>query len=497
MVARAVNRETSGRFASFAAPVGGWNTRDPLPQMPQPDAPVFTNLLSDIEGVKLRSGYTQFATTGGTYVDFLQPFNTVYGPRFIAASNKTLYDITTGTASSIRSGFLRDDWNARVMNGRFGMVNGGDDPIELGFSPASGATISPLTISGLHNPARLRIIHIHKSRSYFATGKEPAFYYSAVNALGGTLTKFPIDRVSSTGGNVIDLKSWTVDAGDGPDDYFVIFLDTGEVLVYTGSDPGDDFALAGRYKVGRIITAEQFAGQIHAVTDFDYNIFPRDFATHGIRPPSKLSGAAKASVRAKGGLARWQIVFVPHLGLRIINVPQSVSTYHQHVLNLNNGAPALFTDLNATRWSVFKNELYFGDVDGNVNRYTGTSDDGSAISWRMATAPNRLGSQQEKAVLEYRTVVSGEGSLTEATGLAYDYQNPEFIQEHTTDTAGTPWDTSPWDTSEWSSSPKTKGDWLSGSGQGQAVQLYSRGSVKGFTPVWHSIDYIYEMADPH
>jgi hypothetical protein len=467
--------------------------------MPAQDAAIFTNVISDETGVHLRNGYSRYLQAGSGPVDFLKHFDTPFGQRFYSCSGGTLADITTGSAVNLKTGVSRNTWNAAAMNGRLGMVNGSDDPIYITYSPAAGSVYSPLTLIGVVSPESFKIIHVFKSHSYFATGTESAFYYSAVNALGGTLTRFPIDRVSSTGGNVVDLKSWTVDGGAGPDDYFAIFLDTGEVLVYQGSDPSNanDWAIVGRYSAGKIIAIEQFSGQIHAVTSYDYNVFPRDFQTQGLAPPSKLVGAAKDAVRNKGGLERWQVFFVPYMGLRIINVPQSVQTYYQHVLNLNNGTASLFTGLNATRWEIFNGQLYFGDVSGYVNRYEGSSDNGAAIPWEIATAPNRLGGGAKVNVLEYRTVVTGDGTLTETTGLGYDFQRPEFAQDSTTDALGTPWNTSPWDTSPWSQDPQTRSEWLTAVGSGQSVQLYSRGSVKGFLPNWRAIDYAFEPADIH
>lgn len=384
------------------------------------------------------------------------------------------------------------------MNGYLAMVNGADDPIAISYGPASGSTYQPLPVTGIANPERLAVIHVYKSRSYFATKDEPAFYYSAVNALGGLLVRFPLDRVSNSGGNVIDIKSWTVDGGNGTDDYFVIFLQSGEILVYQGSDPSNanDWAIVGRYSAGKIIAVEQFSGQIHAVTSFDYNVFPRDFQTQGLAPPTKLAGAAQLAVREKSGLEGWQILFVPHLGLRIINVPIDTDHFEQHVLNLNNGTAARWT-LRAARWEVFNGHLYFGGVDGNVNRFGGSTDEGFAIDWEFSTAPARLGGGAKFNVLEYRSVVNGDGELTESTGLGYDYQLPEFVQDSTTEALGTPWNTSPWDTSPWSQEPQTRSEWLTAVGSGQAVQYYSRGTVNGFTPKWRSIDYAFEATDIH
>jgi hypothetical protein len=483
---------------SLPAPFGGWNTRDAISDMPSTDAIRFTNMISDENGVRVRDGYTHHAHGGQGNVEFLKNFDTPYGPRFYSCTGGELVDITSTSAVSLKTGCTRSNWKSGAMNGFLAMVNGADDPIAISYAPSTGSVYQPLPISGIAAPERLSIIHIFKSRSYFATGDEPAFYYSAVNALGGLLTRFPLDRVSNSGGNVIDIKSWTVDGGNGPDDYFVAFLQSGEVLAYQGSDPSNanDWAIVGRFTAGKIITVEQFSGQIHAVTSFDYNVFPRDFQTQGLAPPSKLVGAAQQAVREKSGLSGWQILFVPHLGLRIINVPVDVSHFEQHVLNLNNGTPAHWT-IRATRWEVFNGRLYFGSTDGNISVFGGSTDEGAAIPWEFATAPARLGGGAKVNVLEYRSVVSGDGELSESTGLGYDYQLPEFIQDSTTEALGTPWNTSPWDTSSWSQNPQTRSEWLTAVGSGQTVQYYSRGEVNGFTPTWHSIDYAYEAADIH
>lgn len=470
--------------------------------MPARDAATFKNMISDETGVHLRKGFRRFVHTGGSPIEFLKRWDTPWGQRFYSCGGGILIDITTGdgnTVRTLRTGLTRSTWSAAAMNGFLGMVNGADDPLLISYGPASGSVVQPFTITGVLSPQLFKVIHVFKSHSYFATGTECAFWYSAVGALGGTLTRFPLDRVSGTGGNVVEIKSWTVDGGSGPDDYFVAFLDSGEILVYQGSDPSNanDWAIVGRYNAGKVITVEQFSGQIHAVTSYDYNVFPRDFQTEGVAPPSKLSGAAKYAVKEKGGLSGWQVFFVPHLGLRIINVPWGGDhLYRQHVLNLNNGTAAEWT-LYATRWEVFNGELYFGDTAGDINRYEGSTDGGFPISWEFATAPNRLGGGAKVNMLEYRTVVSGEGTLTETTGLGYDYQAPEFAQDSTTEALGTPWNTSPWDTSSWSPDPQPRSEWLTAFGAGQAVQLFSRGSVNGFTPTWRAIDYAFEPADIH
>ena len=100
------------------------------------------------------------------------------------------------------------------------------------------------------------------------------FYYGATNAIQGGFTKFALNEVSKTGGNLLIMKSISRDGGSGPDDYAAFILDTGEVIVYQGSDPGTaaNWALVGRYFLPAPInkrSAIEFAGDIVVLTRQD------------------------------------------------------------------------------------------------------------------------------------------------------------------------------------------------------------------------------------
>ena len=481
------------------APTGGWNSRDPVSSMEPGDAVSMVNLQVDTDGVSIRPGFTSFVQLMAvtSWVNTLINWKTQYGERLISAAPNTaadhrLFDISTGSASLIKSGFVGSKWRARAMGGRLGMVNGGDQPQELNYTPGTGVTITDLAITGGNpNPEAFRIIHVFKSRSYFATGDEPGFWYSAVNALGGTLTHFPIDRVAETSGNVIDISSWTRDGGSGPDDFFVLFLDTGEVIVYQGSNPGSasDWALVGRYKLGKVLTTTQFGGKIHVVTDQDYNILPDDLLTEGINVPSKMSGAARDAVR-RDATDNWQILFDPVWGWRIINVPAG-NTREQHILSLRSGAPSKFT-ISANCWARYKGELYFGGTSATVYKMREGDDNGTGIEWSCQQAFTDFGTNLPKGVRNYRPMWHTFGDLTVGSGLAYEYEGQEFAQEMSTSTTGSPWNTSPWNTSSWTSGHPTSREWLVGIGYGQNVSLLQSGTATE-KATWHHTDYRLEI----
>jgi hypothetical protein len=482
------------RTPKIPAPVGGWNTRDPIALMQPTDSVSMTNVIPDIDGCSIRPGYTQtheLVASSNQFVNFLHSWRSQHGERLIAAcptsaSNHKLYDITTSTVTEIKAGYFSSKWKASVMNQTLALVNGADNAQKVTYTPSTGTVVQDLSLTPQPvNP--FDTIHVYKSRSYFASSEEPAFWYSEINALGGTITKFPIDRVADSSGNVIDIKSWTRDGGSGPDDYFVIFLDTGEVLVYTGSNPGDasDWSIVGRYKLGKVLATTQFGGKIHVVTDEDYNTLPDDLIAEGIKSPTKLSGAARDAVR-KDQTKNWQILFDVQWGWRIVNVPAGTKR-EQHILNLRSGG-ACRTNFPANVWARHKGELYFGDDTATIYRVREGDDNGAAIEWSVQQAYTDFQAPGYKSVKNYRPLWTTNGTFTWSSGLAYDYDSTSFIQTHTESEDGPVWDTAPWETSLWGKGQGSKINWQSGAGGGEVVSLFQNGSsTKRCT--WHTTNY--------
>jgi len=460
---------------------------------------ILNNLIPDINGVEIRPGYTQHVqlVVSNYWTNALISWKTQYGDRLIAAApvsaaSHSLFDASTSSVVTIKTGYVGSRWRAGVMSGRMALVNGADQPQELTYTPGNGTTVRDLPISGgTPNPEALKHIHIYKSRAYYATGTEPAFWYTAVNALGGTLTRFAIDRVASTSGNVIDINSWTRDGGAGPDDFFVLFLDTGEVIAYAGSNPGDasDWSLVGRYKLGRVLTSTQFGGKLHVVTDQDYNILPDDLLTEGVGTPSKLSGAARDAV-ARDQSDNWQVFFDAELGWRIVNVPYG-SNREQHVTNLRTGGPTRLT-YPANCWAKYNGELYFGGRNAKIFRVRDGDDNGTAIEWACQQAFTDFNNEGNKTVSNYRPFWSVSGSFTLGSGLAFDYDVATFFQEGATDSSSPFWNISPWNTTSWADTHAVSREWFTGSGSGQNVSLIQSGTATA-AATWHHTDYRIEV----
>jgi hypothetical protein len=422
-------------------------------------------------------------------VDLLKTFVTDLGEnQFLATGGGGIYNITSGTATALKTGLPSNPWDPVTFNNRLIFMNGTVVPQEY-----NGSTISNASFTGYPNPERFFAGHVFKNRVFYAATGELAFWYTELFASTGTLTKFPLAGIAERGGSVVSINSWTVDGGSGPDDYLAIFTSEGEVLVYQGTNPGRDFFIIGRFYIANIVHnsgIEQIYGKLFVVTERDYIYLPDQLAVQGGGRDTKLSGAAAAATAKYKNLRGWQSFYSPNEGLMIVNVPTSNSTSEQHVTNVKTGAATRFTGLNAQSWGEFNGQLYFGGNDGTVNKYTGTSDAGGPITCTAQAAPSALRSNSEKQVTSYRPGIKSQGTITMSSGLGYDFDPIEFKQSTTlsADTSATLPLAWPFN---WSTDNGRREEWQRGSGRGTAVQLFLQTTTAADVS-WLGTDYIAE-----
>lgn len=494
MVSRAAvarQRFRSTNRASTPAPIGGWNTRDDLANMPANDAEVFDNWLPDSNTVKFRKGYVQHASSVGSgNVDTIASFVTTAGAnQLLACGGGQIYDVTSGTATSRGSGYASDRWDTASFNNQLVFVNGADFPQVYDGSTVSAASFSGGSVSY----DKFFTAQVFKNRVFYAASNELAFWYTELFASTGAVTKFPLVGISERGGHVVAIGTWTVDGGSGPDDFLAIFTSEGEVLVYQGSDPGTDFSIVGRFYVGRVVDSRAVAsiyGKLFVATERDYIYLPDQFITQGGGRDSKLSGAARDAAASYGSIDGWQTHYSPNEGLMVINVPTGPSTSVQHVINVKTGAATRFTGINARVWAEFQGSLYWGGTNGTVNKYAGTSDGGAAIVCVARTSPSPLRTNSEKIVTAYRPRLLSNGTFSSVTGLAYDYGKREFLQSITLSAPGGSTLPLYWPFS-WSDEDVTRDEWQRGAGRGTYVQLYLQ-ATSTIDVSWLGTDYISE-----
>lgn len=493
------------------APVGGWNVRDALAAMPPQDAIVLDNWFPGLGSVRTRAGGTAYANTLGASVKTLFEFNAKSTRKFLAMANGKIWDISaTGAGVSLATGFASDIWDCAQFDdasggARMGLVNGSDAPQQY-----DGTTVSAMTISGSGlTPALLNGVQIHKARSYFWDDRTQDFWYSATNALGGVLTKFPLGRLPNTGGNLMAMTTWSLDAGNGPQDNAVFVMNSGVVLIYAGSDPGvaTDWLLIGRYNLGAPISKraiKKIGADVVVATKSGYVSLAQIFKSNDFNETSsaistKIRQAAIDAAASFGALFGWHLQHYPNGNYALINVPTSTTDFQQHVFNTETQSWCRFTGQNALCWGLYNDNLYYGTAAGTVLKAdSGTSDNGATIQCNSQTAWNYLESESvTKRLTALRLSMRRQAaSLTYLVGVAFDYKALlTTINQSLTDFSGSTWplwEASPWDTQPWGGGDLTSNQWCSASGSGYVVSIATQMQLNSQRVEWLATNYLVE-----
>jgi hypothetical protein len=503
------SRQRRALAVSVQAPIGGWNTRDSLDDMKPEDAVQLDNWFPGLGSCAIRGGTSSYATGLGAAVKTLAEFNAGSSRKFIGAANNHWWDIsTTGVAVSLSSGHTSDIWQCAQFDdasggARMGMVNGADAP-----QIYNGAVVAAMTISGTAlTPANLNGIHIYKSRSYFWDDRTQDFWYSATNALGGVLTKFPLGRLAGTGGNLIAVGTWSRDSGSGLQDVIVFVLSSGDVFVYAGDNPGDSVAwqLVNRYSFGAPISKrgiKKIGAELMMVTKAGYTSLNSLLSGGRLNEnkqaiSSKIRGAALTATRDYGSNFGWEIAHYPRKNWLIVNVPLSAALFYQHVMNTETGAWCRFTGMNAQCWCLYNDLLYFGGSDGSVYLAdTGTADSGIAISATGQPAWNYLEQfRNSKRITGIKPVLRSTDGLPAYTiNVGVDYE--EVLLSSSVSPAvnqGSAWDISDWDTTSWGDDYTLSDVWSSVTGDGYAVGSKLKVSTITQSIEWLSTAYLFEV----
>jgi len=496
----ALGRATS-RTQDVPAPIGGLNTRDSLGAMEVTDALELVNWIPQSTGLVSRKGYEEsnadYTDTIETIIPYIQGTT-----RYVitAAGDELFYD--TGSAeTSLGTGFGNARWRAAKIAANMVLVNGQDAPRNF-----DGTTLTTPSITGdlaLYGEENINGIHLHRNRLYMWDTNYPNVFYGGANSVSGGFTEFQLDRVSQTGGNLIEVKSITQDAGDGFDDYIAFILDTGEVLVYQGSDPSDasNWSLVGKYLIPPIIglnCAVEFGGDILILTKQDLirlsEVMKYGSETGGFNlQPSKLSGAISTDYATYGGQYGWSLSVYPKGGWIIVNVPEQTNVnYHQYITNTITGASTKFVGWNCSCFGVLGDNLFMG-MEGLYKADSGLDDDGSDIALSAKQAFTNLGIPNPKKISNIRMYLSSDGLLNITVSLGFDFgiAYPQSVQPSMA--VGAEWDVAAWDVAQWASTQARRITFTT-SGTGVFVSMSNLFQIQGQQINWYASTYNFDIA---
>lgn len=515
--------------ATFVAPVGGWIRNQSLatPGARLPDgskvngAFVLENWFPTTTGIRMRAGSATFATIGDGSKDVLSAFAYVNGNnrKFFAATENAIYDITSPADPNVspaaaQSGLSGGMWSVVQTATPGGIflrgVNGADTP--LVFDGTSWAT-TPAITGVLPSAAALSHTWVYKQRAFFIKKDSLSAYYLPVDSVGGAATELPLGGVFKRGGSLLFGAVWSIESGNGPNEFCVFVTTEGEAAVFQGTDPStaSTWSKVGVYRIGKPLGAKAIipAGGDFAIAT-DIGLIPlsqavqRDFAALSpVAISYKIEEAWNDAVRLRPS-AGWNCEVWPTKQMLIVTVPTGSGDQAQmFVANTRTGSWGLYTGWNGTCIQLFQNRLFFGSKGGKIIEAEVTgADRGVPYTATCVFQFDTLKSPASlKTSLLMRAQIRGTVEKTPKLSLQADYQ----LQLPTAPDDASPaqndvWGTGIWGVSKWGA-PKDKSifkQWQSVGGSGCAiapgVQLTS-GAIVPPDDELVQVDMTYDQAD--
>lgn len=499
-------RRREGVIESLPAPIGGWNARDPISAMDKTEAIDLENFFPTPADVMLRQGYSdQVTSVAGGQVESLMAYSSPAGTEALyAAAGTAIYNATqaTATASVALSGLANARWEHINFTNTSGisyllMVNGAD-----GVRAFDGSAWSALSITGV-TASNLAHISQHKRRVWFCKDNTLETWFLNTDAVSGTATKSDLSGLCRKGGEVMATATWTLDAGEGLDDYWVAATSEGEIVVYKGTDPtaASTWAMVGRWELGRPLSRRCFAkfgGDLLYLADDGLWPLSRALLIERTQPRVALSDKISEAFRAAGQLYRsnfgWQVVFWPRGTMGLVNIPVSTgSNQQQYVVNSISGAWCRFSGVEANCFEVYQGNIYFG---GNalVSRFWNTfADDGTQITGNAKQAFHYFKNKNLKQFVMARPILQSNGSPAVSFGMNTDYDDSNVLATLSfSPTSYAVWDTALWDTGVWGGNLNVLRDWQNVLGYGFCAAPRFRAQANGIEVRWQATDVLYK-----
>ena len=144
----AVAQQRRATTASLPSPIGGWNARDSLAEMNPLDAVQMVNFFPTPTDVTLRSGYTKSSTGITGDVLALLNYSSPTGNTLFGATNTTIYNVSTSTATVSLTGNTSGQWvqtSLTTAGGSFMPAVNAQDPMIVydGSIWSRSATLTP------------------------------------------------------------------------------------------------------------------------------------------------------------------------------------------------------------------------------------------------------------------------------------------------------------------------------------------------------------------
>lgn len=505
-------RRAVSRPSSVPAPVKGLNALDSVANMKPEYAVIMENWWPTTSDIMVRKGGDDHVTGFNGQVESLMPYIKPNGTETLfAAEGTSFFNVTAAGAvgAAVQSSLTNARWESinftnTSADSYLCCFNGVDSPrywnnstwttVNSGSSPG----ITGVTTANLKSP------WVHQRRMWMIEKDSLTAWYLPVDAVGGVAKSLDMSGLFQRGGHLIAGGSYTMDAGDGPDDYWYAITSEGEIIAYAGTDVTSlaTWRLVGVWHVGEPIGDRcllKFRGD--ALIILREGVFPLSQAlisaatdkskaiTHTIK--DAMSIAAREYKTNYG----WQIVFYPEANMLILNVPVNEGTgQQQYAMNTITGAWTLFSGVHANCWAIFNSQPYYG---GNqvVGKFWGSfSDNGADIKTELQQAFSYFGAH---GVLKYfklnKPYIFSDGAPEVLSDINVDFRNETPTSSLSfSPTVYSSWDAGNWDTAVWGGALNITDEWQHCFGVGTSAALRMKTASNGIELRLKATDYVYE-----
>lgn len=495
-----------GRVMTVPAPVGGWNARDSLADMPPQDAVSLINWFPQTTFCEFRGGGINWATGLPSLPQSLLPYNGPTGVgKLFAAVATGIYDVTVVGAVGAS---VRALTNAKCQSVNFAagsgaeimfVANGVDTLATFDGTTWANSTITGVTLTNIINLCSF------KQRLFLVEKNKLSFWYLPISSITGAAVEFPLNQVHPRGGYCVALATWSIDAGSGLDDFLVCITSEGELSIWKGTDPGSATAwsLVGVWFVGRPIGRRCFAmwgGDLALI--LQTGVFPMTVAMLSSSIgrfkalSDKINQAFNTAVQSYGSIFGWELTPFPQRNALLVNIPNAEGGLHQqYVMNTITKAWTQFQGWDAETFAVFNGELYYTTGTKVVKAWLGGSDPGAInIQANAKTAFNYFKSQRKKQWRLAKPILLTSGPVSYTHGINVDFEDhPPTNLVVAAATSGSLWDSGVWDTATWGFGVTPQRNWTGVQSEvGRCMAYLLQIATMIPTVQWAATEFLYE-----
>jgi hypothetical protein len=512
---------------TIPASTGGINASAGFDGMTQKEAIYLFNIMPDEYGLTTRKGYVEWANGMVSEVRTIIPYKAANNPandRLFAVTELGIYDITTsGTVGAPVQDFL-----VQGPDSGFGVYMAYTTAAEELFlyyaDEANGLFLynsstdlwaqAPdfLNPGGEQPPLAVDIVFIvqHKLRVWFFGRNATNVWYLDIQAVDGVAEEFFLGGKYPHGGQTVGLWNWTIDGGEGVDDYLVMISEAGDVLPFRGDDPSSSltWSSVGTYFIAEMPKSRRCVREygadmyilcafgIISMNDLIRGVLPAD---NPATPAYKVQALVREEVQASLDSHVWEIKLNPTDNSMFINGPQRNQTdgnYWQFGMDVTIKAWGIWRDVPIITSDTWKAEYFFGDPVGRVFRMDGSRDGdlldgtlGEPVAFSGLTSFQNLdspGIYKRCSLLRAKGLTGGDIQINLKPFYDYALQTTINAPPITSANSLGRWDISAWDNAIWAGLWGGAGKVQGGSGMGTTVAIAFKGQAgeRGTIAAW-------------